>query len=221
MSKKLVIYIALFLLLLTFSRCERRDNNIILDWYSELFKIKVVYENGTLKQGYNTFHNGKIRADFLYDTKNNLASIQTSSNNSPYGNDIEFYKNGNIKEYTFYSGNKNVCSYKKYFDTSGIFLSFQGSSLVDYAIINNDSILIYFANVFCENYKVMYSETSQKKLDSINTNLELIKSKTQPFLFEARLKKREKYFFKTVKSEVDLKLGESATFEDLDSIVIQ
>ncbi len=169
------------------------DSEMVLNKYREMFKLNVIMENNELKECSNVWYNGKITAKFKYNN-HRLISAQTYYQDSLYGNSFEFYANGTIKNYMFYSTPNNY-SFTRSFDLTGLVLEEDGNPLVEHVDIQDDSIELYFAKIFDGNLTVYYSEIKHQKLDSINTQLDLIESTTQPFLYHAYLPYKKKYYF--------------------------
>ncbi len=178
-----------------FTSCvtNRDDSQMVLNKYREMFKLNVIIEGNELKECSNAWYNGTLTAKFKYNKNHRLTSVQTFYDDSLFGNSFEFYDDGGIKNYMFYSTPVNY-SFTRSFDLNGFVTEEDGNPYAYHLDLYDDSIELYFAKVFDYDLAVYYSEIKQHKLDSINDKLDLVESATQPFIYHAYLPYKRKYY---------------------------
>jgi hypothetical protein len=115
---------------------------------------------------------------FLDYSKNNIATIRGSLLDNKYGHYLEFYDNGALKGYRYYTGYRNTCSFDRRFSETGELQYKFGNPYVDHVEVEDDSVAYLFS-------LVLFDSVSVYDLKSANhSSITLKNSTVQPLLME-------------------------------------
>lgn len=179
--------------------CNRRiddktishENNPSLNsYYFNLFmngtsdtRRKVYYRNFATYEVITSFMNNNYLTTITIDStkKNFVKKIKGTLLNNLYGHYFEFYDNGNINKYYYYTGKGSVYDYGRTYAEDGSLIKEEGNPFVD-QICNGDSCKLFFSTVFYSNITVQVSTD-----EGVSYPLSLRQSNFQPLLYETEI----------------------------------
>ena len=177
----------IIIIILVFSSCRGVDNtdskyfiNQIEQGTDSTFQRKYDSDNNLLFSStryYNSIYNTEISY-----FKKRVFSIKGYLIDSLYGHFFEFYDNGKLKLYCYYIENNKNSSFIRNYSTDSKLEKEQGNPFVDHMDSDNDSIDLFFSNVFYDAIDVEFSFGKLK-----NRKMILRTSMMQPLLLESRL----------------------------------
>jgi hypothetical protein len=148
--------------------------------------------NKTLYVILSKWYNAPIETFFYYHDldKKKVSRIKTYMIDSLYGHYFEFYENGNLMQYCYYTGLGNQYSYLKRYSEDGSLEIEEGNPYVDYIENNNKELELHFSTVFFDSLVVELSTNS-----ICSQKISLKKSSLLPMLLESKIPKTDNLFY--------------------------
>jgi len=170
------------------------------DAHKQSDQYQIIFENGTdstLKRDYQnkrikeckTNYLGSIfRTEYHYNDSG-LSEIKGFLLDQSYGHFLEFYGNGVLKTYCYFTGDGNNCSYLRNYEENGHMIYKQGGPLVDEMRVEKDSMTLFYSTLFDDSVQTFVTFNNLPEM-----KIELKKSYMQPMLLEGKVLLKDSIF---------------------------